>query len=58
MKEKILEILMDSTQLVEKASGGNDPIVIAFKFSEDEDKDEFLNRIADEIASALAKTEC
>lgn len=55
MKSKILKYLLENTELVNKASGGNDPSVISFKFSEEEDKETFLSRIAEEISATLEK---
>lgn len=53
MKDLILKYLLENTELVNKASGGNDPSVISFKFSEEEDKEDFLSRVADEISKSL-----
>ena len=55
MKDLILKYLLENTELVNKASGGNDPSVISFKFSEEEDKETFLSRIAEEISATAKK---
>ena len=56
MKEAILKVLLENTDTEGRYIGGGDePIIIMFKNSEDCDKESFLSQIGDEIVSALEK---
>ena len=54
MKEAILKVLLENTDTEGRYIGGGDePVLIVFKYSEDCDKESFLSQIADEIVNAL-----
>jgi hypothetical protein len=55
MKEKILEILMSSTHVEGRyTGGGNEPQIIVINHSEDCDREQFLSSIAYEIENAIS----
>jgi hypothetical protein len=54
MKEAILKVLLENTDTEGRyIGGGEEPVIIVFKHSEDQDRKEFLFRIADEIVASM-----
>lgn len=56
MKEKILKVLMDSTHTESRYEGGGDePSIIVFTHSENEQKEFWLENVAKQIETELSK---
>ncbi len=56
MKEAILKILLENTKTEGRyIGGGEEPVIIVFKDSEDRNKEEYLSQIADEIVASIGK---
>ena len=56
LKQSILKVLEENTQIEGRyIGGGEEPAIIVFKHSEDQDKTRFLSQIVDEILKAIKK---
>ena len=54
MKETILKVLLENTELEERYTGGGyEPKLIVFKNSEDQDKEQYLRKIAAKITAEM-----